>query len=88
MALVGGATGRVGDPSGRSAERPVLSEDAIERNVAGIRGILTSILDRGTAGEGPRVKVRRADACLCSCRAIVYPLGDGIGLTGGPSKPA
>ncbi len=35
VALLGGATGRVGDPSGRSTERPVLSEDEIEHNVSG-----------------------------------------------------
>ncbi|KAI8472368.1 MAG: hypothetical protein J3K34DRAFT_367411 [Monoraphidium minutum] len=57
VALVGGATGRVGDPSGRSSERPVLSEAAIERNVAGIRGVLTSILERSTDASMPRVKV-------------------------------
>ncbi len=33
VALLGGATGRVGDPSGRSSERPVLSEEVIEHNV-------------------------------------------------------
>lgn len=42
VALVGGATGRVGDPSGRSSERPVLSEAAIERNVAGEPGPLVA----------------------------------------------
>ena len=35
VALVGGATGRVGDPSGRSTERPVLTEQEIEGNVQG-----------------------------------------------------
>jgi tyrosyl-tRNA synthetase len=35
VALLGGATGRVGDPSGRSAERPVLTEEEIEGNVTG-----------------------------------------------------
>ncbi len=35
VALLGGATGRVGDPSGRSTERPVLSEEQIEHNVTG-----------------------------------------------------
>lgn len=34
-ALLGGATGRVGDPSGRSSERPVLSEAAIQHNIDG-----------------------------------------------------
>ncbi|KAK9820078.1 hypothetical protein WJX72_005856 [[Myrmecia] bisecta] len=44
VALLGGATGRVGDPSGRSLERPILSEEEIERNVAGIRRILEKLL--------------------------------------------
>jgi tyrosyl-tRNA synthetase len=36
IALVGGATGVVGDPSGRSAERKLLGDEALARNVAGI----------------------------------------------------
>lgn len=35
IALLGGATGRVGDPSGRSSERPVLSEADIQHNIDG-----------------------------------------------------
>src|SRR6187402_2999648 len=37
VALVGGATGMVGDPSGKSEERNLLSEDALQKNVDGIR---------------------------------------------------
>src|SRR3712207_1469445 len=37
IAVVGGGTGMVGDPSGRSSERPLLSLEQIERNLAGIR---------------------------------------------------
>ena len=37
VALLGGATGRVGDPSGKSAERPVLDEDTINANTARVR---------------------------------------------------
>jgi tyrosyl-tRNA synthetase len=44
VALLGGATARVGDPSGKSAERPVLSEEAIQRNIAGIERTLRSLL--------------------------------------------
>ncbi|KAL4448413.1 hypothetical protein ABPG75_005632 [Micractinium tetrahymenae] len=44
VALLGGATGRVGDPSGKSAERPVLSEELIERNVRGIERTLHTLL--------------------------------------------
>ncbi|XP_057828472.2 tyrosine--tRNA ligase, chloroplastic/mitochondrial [Cryptomeria japonica] len=44
VALVGGATARVGDPSGKSIERPVLDEETIRRNSDGIRVILERIL--------------------------------------------
>lgn len=43
--LVGGATGMIGDPSGKSAERQLLDEGVLERNVAGIRGQLRAMLD-------------------------------------------
>jgi len=45
VALVGGGTGMIGDPSGRSAERNLLDRDTLERNVAGIRGQLERFLD-------------------------------------------
>ncbi|MDB5205713.1 MAG: tyrosine--tRNA ligase [Flavisolibacter sp.] len=45
VALVGGATGMVGDPSGKSAERNLLGEDVLEKNVEGIRTQLTKFLD-------------------------------------------
>jgi tyrosyl-tRNA synthetase len=37
FALVGGATGMVGDPSGKSAERNLLSEEALQHNLNGIK---------------------------------------------------
>lgn len=46
MALVGGATGLIGDPSGKSEERVLLSEEDIEQNLAGISEQLQTILDR------------------------------------------
>jgi len=45
VALVGGATGMVGDPSGKSAERNLLDEEALNKNVAGIRRQLERFLD-------------------------------------------
>ena len=45
IALVGGATGMVGDPSGRSDERNLLDADTLAANVAGIRGQLEKVLD-------------------------------------------
>ena len=40
VALVGGATGMVGDPSGKSAERNLLDEASLAKNVAGIKAQL------------------------------------------------
>lgn len=47
IALVGGATGMIGDPSGKSAERNLLSRDQLEQNVAGIRAQMERILEFG-----------------------------------------
>ncbi|CAN6304890.1 unnamed protein product [Urochloa humidicola] len=46
VALVGGATGRVGDPSGKSAERPELDVAAVEANSDAIKSIVAQILNR------------------------------------------
>jgi len=35
--MLGGATGRIGDPSGKDAERPLLSRESIEKNMEGLR---------------------------------------------------
>lgn len=45
VAIVGGATGMIGDPSGKSAERQLLTEDVIENNLKGIKKNLETILD-------------------------------------------
>jgi tyrosyl-tRNA synthetase len=45
IALVGGATGMVGDPSGKSEERNLLSEEVLEKNIAGVKAQLEKFLD-------------------------------------------
>ncbi len=45
VALVGGATGMVGDPSGKSAERNLLDEETLNKNIAGIKRQLEQFLD-------------------------------------------
>jgi tyrosyl-tRNA synthetase len=45
VALVGGATGMVGDPSGKSEERNLLSEDVLRHNQEGVRKQLMQFLD-------------------------------------------
>ena len=45
IALAGGATGMIGDPSGKSAERNLLSREQLDRNLASIKAQLSGILD-------------------------------------------
>lgn len=45
FALVGGATGMVGDPSGKSKERNLLDADTLDHNVACVKGQLEKFLD-------------------------------------------
>ena len=45
IALVGGATGMIGDPSGKSDERNLLDQETLARNIAGIQSQLTRFLD-------------------------------------------
>ena len=45
IALVGGATGMIGDPSGKSEERSLLSVDVLRANVAAIEGQMRRLLD-------------------------------------------
>lgn len=51
FALVGGATGMVGDPSGKSAERNLLSEEILNHNVACVKKQLEKFLDFGTGSN-------------------------------------
>jgi tyrosyl-tRNA synthetase len=50
VALVGGATGMVGDPSGKSAERNLLSEEVLQHNVESVKKQLEKFLDFNSAG--------------------------------------
>ncbi|MCO6044216.1 tyrosine--tRNA ligase [Aeoliella sp. ICT_H6.2] len=52
IALVGGATGMIGDPSGKSAERNLLSPDVLEANVAGLREQMQRFLDFDAGSQG------------------------------------
>ncbi len=60
IAIVGGGTGMIGDPSGKSQERVLLSADQIDANVAGVKVQLERFLDFGAAPNGARI-VNNAD---------------------------
>ena len=59
VALVGGATGMIGDPSGKSAERQLLDETTLQENQAGIRAQLAQFLD--FTGENAATLVNNYD---------------------------
>jgi tyrosyl-tRNA synthetase len=52
FALVGGATGMVGDPSGKSAERNLLSEEVLQHNVTCVKNQLEKFLDFSAGASG------------------------------------
>ena len=60
IAIVGGGTGIVGDPSGKSQERVLLSLDQVDTNVVGIQNQLSRFLDFGAAVNPARI-VNNAD---------------------------
>ena len=60
-ALVGGATGMVGDPSGKSEERNMLSEDVLAKNVEGVKKQLEKFLDFTPGKENAAVMVNNYD---------------------------
>ncbi len=47
IALAGGATGSIGDPSGKKSERQLLTQEVLERNIASVKNQLAAILDFG-----------------------------------------
>lgn len=60
-ALVGGATGMIGDPSGKSEERTLLSEEVLQKNVEGIRKQLEKFLDFDPSNPNNAVLVNNYD---------------------------
>ena len=61
IALVGGATGMIGDPSGKSDERNLLDEASLQKNVEGIKDVLSRFLDFNAEGPTAPVLVNNYD---------------------------
>ena len=55
IVVVGGATGMVGDPSGKSAERNLLGDEELAANLAGIRSQLSRFLEFGAGPAGATI---------------------------------
>jgi tyrosyl-tRNA synthetase len=61
IALVGGATGMIGDPSGKSDERNLLDEATLDKNVAGIKAVLSRFLDFNDTNANAPILVNNYD---------------------------
>ncbi|NNE46424.1 MAG: tyrosine--tRNA ligase [Rhodothermales bacterium] len=60
IAIVGGGTGMIGDPSGKSQERILLDQEQVERNVEGLRTQIARFLDFERP-DNPAMLVNNAD---------------------------
>jgi tyrosyl-tRNA synthetase len=63
IAILGGGTGMIGDPSGKTAERQLLTNEKVQENLAGIRKQLEHFLDF-EAKENPARLINNADWLL------------------------
>lgn len=61
VALVGGATGMIGDPSMKSEERNLLDETTLQKNVEGIKSQLMQFLDFDPSKPNPAILVNNYD---------------------------
>ena len=61
IALIGGATGMIGDPSGKSAERNLMNEETINNNIIGIKNQLARFLDFDLSNPNPALLVNNLD---------------------------
>ncbi len=61
IALIGGATGMIGDPSGKSAERNLLDEETLQKNINGVKSQLERFLDFSSDKENSAELVNNYD---------------------------
>ena len=61
IALLGGGTGMIGDPSGKSQERNVLDEETIRKNMAGIKAQLSRFIDFNSTASNAAIMLNNYD---------------------------
>lgn len=59
--IIGGATGMIGDPSGKSLERNLLDEETIDKNMAGIRAQLARFIDFNSTASNAAIILNNYD---------------------------
>ncbi len=59
--IIGGATGMIGDPSGKSQERNLLNEETIQKNMAGIKAQLSHFIDFNSTASNAAIMLNNYD---------------------------
>lgn len=59
--IIGGATGMIGDPSGKSQERNLLDEETIRKNMAGIKAQLSRFIDFNSTASNAAIMLNNYD---------------------------
>lgn len=59
--IIGGATGMIGDPSGKSQERNLLTEETIQKNMAGIKAQLSRFIDFNSTASNAAIMLNNYD---------------------------
>lgn len=59
--IIGGATGMIGDPSGKSLERNLLDEKTIQQNMAGIKAQLSHFIDFNSSASNAAIMLNNYD---------------------------
>ncbi|NCE72553.1 tyrosine--tRNA ligase [Odoribacter sp. Z80] len=59
--IIGGATGMIGDPSGKSQERNLLNEETIQKNMAGIKAQLSRFIDFNSTASNAAIMLNNYD---------------------------
>jgi tyrosyl-tRNA synthetase len=75
IALAGGATGSIGDPSWKAQERPLLTKEILERNVASIKIQLAKLLDFETKQNPARLVDNASWVQNISCLDFLRDVG-------------
>lgn len=55
IAVVGGATGMIGDPSGKTQERSLQTDEQIDKNLIGIRAVISRLLETGSGPSSAQI---------------------------------
>jgi tyrosyl-tRNA synthetase len=80
IAVVGGGTGLIGDPSGKTAERQLLTREKVRENLAGIRGQLERVLDFSARGNPARIVDNAEWLCELSLMDFLRDVGKHFGV--------